>query len=113
MKLLSALFASVGVALSTAALAADLPTRKEAPPPVPYVAPFTWTVFYIGGYAGGSRGPVDWSERLFSGGTVTHGGFYIGGLAGFNYQFGGAWVVGVEAEFAPSSMATTICTRAA
>ena len=99
MKLLSALFASVGVALSTAALAADLPTRKEAPPPAPYVAPFTWTGFYIGGYAGGSFGSVDYSSQFFSGGTVTSGGFDIGGLAGFNYQFGGAWVVGAEAEF--------------
>ena len=99
MKLLSALFASVGVALSTAALAADLPTRKEAPPPAPYVAPFTWTGFYIGGYAGGSFGSVDWSSPLFSGGTVTSGGFDIGGLVGFNYQFGGAWVVGAEGEF--------------
>jgi outer membrane immunogenic protein len=99
MKLLSALFASVGVALSTTALAADLPTRKEAPPPVPYVAPFTWTGFYIGGYAGGSFGSVDWSSPLFSGGTVTSSGFDIGGLVGFNYQFGGAWVVGAEAEF--------------
>jgi outer membrane immunogenic protein len=99
MKVLSALFASVGVALSTAALAADLPTRKEAPPPVPYVAPFTWTGFYIGGYAGGSFGSVDWSSPLFSGGTVTSGGFDIGGLVGFNYQFGGAWVVGAEGEF--------------
>ncbi len=99
MKLVSALFASAGVVLSTAALAADLPTRKEAPPPVPYVAPFTWTGFYIGGYAGGSFGSVDFSSPLFSGGTVTSGGFDIGGLAGFNYQFGSAWVVGVEAEF--------------
>ena len=99
MKLVSALFASAGVVLSTAALAADLPTRKEAPPPVPYVAPFTWTGFYIGGYAGGSFGSVDYSGQFFSGGTVTSGGFDIGGLAGFNYQFGSAWVVGVEAEF--------------
>ena len=67
MKLLSALFASVGVASSTAALAADLPTRKEAPPPAPYVAPFTWTGFYIGGYAGGSWGSVDWTSQFFSG----------------------------------------------
>ena len=99
MKLVSALFASAGVVLSTAALAADLPTRKEAPPPVPYVAPFTWTGFYIGGYAGGSFGSVDYSSQFFSGGTVTSGGFDIGGLAGFNYQFGGAWVVGAEGEF--------------
>ena|SRR5271168_1588766 len=56
MKFRSYLLASIGVSLSTAALAADLPTRKEAPPPVPYVAPFTWTGFYIGAFAGGSFG---------------------------------------------------------
>ena len=99
MKFRSYLLASVGVALSTAALAADLPTRKEAPPPIQYVAPFTWTGFYIGGYAGGSFGSVDWSSPLFTGGRVTSGGFDIGGLVGFNYQFGGAWVVGAEGEF--------------
>ena len=99
MKFCSYLLASIGVSLSTAALAADLPTRKEAPPPAPYVAPFTWTGFYIGGFAGGSFGSVDWSSPLFSGGTVTSGGFDIGGLVGFNYQFGGAWVVGAEGEF--------------
>jgi len=99
MKLLSALFASVGVALSTAALAADLPTRKEAPPPAPYVAPFTWTGFYIGGFAGGTFGSVNWSGPLFSGGRDTPGGFDIGGLVGYNYQFSGGWVLGAEGEF--------------
>jgi len=99
MKLLSALFASVGVALSTAALAADLPTRKEAPPPAPYVAPFTWTGFYIGGFAGGSFGSVNWSGPLFSGGRDTPGAFDIGGLVGYNYQFSGGWVLGAEGEF--------------
>ena len=99
MKFRSYLLAWIGVSLSTAALAADLPTRKEAPPPAPYVAPFTWTGFYIGGYAGGSWGSVDWTSQYFSGSTVTSGGFDIGGLAGFNYQFGSAWVVGGEAEF--------------
>src|SRR5271154_1188756 len=98
MKLLSALFGSVGVALSTAALAADLPTRKEAPAPVPYVAPFTWTGFYVGGYVGGSFGSVDWSYPLFSGGTNNPGGFNVGGLAGYNYQIG-ATVLGAEGEF--------------
>src|SRR5271163_4008400 len=97
-KILSALLASVGVALSTAALAADLPTRKEAPPPVPYVAPFTWTGFYIGGYAGGSFGSVDWSSPLFSGGRVTSGGFDIGGFLGYNDPFSPV-LLGAEGEF--------------
>jgi outer membrane immunogenic protein len=97
LKILSALFASVGVALSTAALAADLPTRKEAPAPAPYVAPFTWTGFYIGAFAGGSFGSVNWTGPLFSGGRSTPDGFDIGGLAGYNYQIGAA-VIGAEGE---------------
>src|SRR5271169_4806685 len=98
MKFRSYLLASIGVSLSTGALAADLPTRKEAPAPVPYVAPFTWTGFYIGGYAGGSFGNVNWSGPVFSGGSSTLGGFNIGGLAGYNYQIG-ATVLGAEGEF--------------
>ena len=98
MKFCSYLLASIGVSLSTAALAADLPTRKEAPPPVPYVAPFTWTGFYIGAYAGGSFGSVNWTGPLYSGGSNSPGGFDIGGLVGYNYQIGAA-VLGAEGEF--------------
>ncbi len=48
--------AAIGLAISTgSALAADLPSRKEAPPPI-YIAPApvaTWTGFYVGVNIGG------------------------------------------------------------
>ena len=40
--------AALTAAGTMAAQAADLPTRKEAPPPVFVPPPFTWTGFYIG-----------------------------------------------------------------
>ena len=44
--------AALTAAGTIAAQAADLPTRKEAPPPVFVPPPFTWTGFYIGLNAG-------------------------------------------------------------
>ncbi|HEY8580965.1 MAG TPA: porin family protein, partial [Beijerinckiaceae bacterium] len=57
MSIRSIALASVAAAaLSTGALAADLPVRGPAPAPVLMAAPiFTWTGFYVGvnaGYAG-------------------------------------------------------------
>ncbi len=98
MKFRSALLASIGAALSTGAFAADLPTRKEAPPPIPYVAPFSWTGFYVGAYAGGSFGYASFSDPVYSVGSVTPGAFDIGGLIGFNYQIN-ALVIGAEGEY--------------
>jgi outer membrane immunogenic protein len=117
------LLASAGVmALTGAALAADIPSR--APPPV-YVPPppvFTWTGLYIGINAGGT-----WSNNnsvrtvttdLFGnpalGGGPQFGvasaalatasvpakisGFIGGGQIGYNYQFANNFVVGFEAD---------------
>ncbi len=87
--LLAALLAGV----ATSAFAADLPTRKAPPPPVPaYVPPaFSWTGFYIGvngGYAFGSGGKDFGSP---SGGLA-------GVTAGYNYQIG-QLVLGVESDW--------------
>jgi outer membrane immunogenic protein len=94
--------ATVLMAMSVAANAADLPV---APAPA-YKAPaviapiFSWTGFYLGGNLG-----VGWQN-----GTVTdslfgvnwnannNGTFVGGGQAGFNYQFG-SFVAGVEGDF--------------
>jgi outer membrane immunogenic protein len=86
--LLAALFAGV----ATSAFAADLPTRKAPPAPVPAYAPpvFTWTGFYIGvngGYGVGNSG------KDFG----TPSGGFIGGTAGYNYQIG-QFVLGVETD---------------
>jgi outer membrane immunogenic protein len=117
------LLASVGaIAVTGAALAADLPSR--APPPVFLPPPpiFTWTGLYVGLNAGGT-----WSNSntvntatadLFGnpalGGGVPSGvasaalatrsvpakidGFIGGGQIGYNWQFTNSWVFGLEAD---------------
>jgi outer membrane immunogenic protein len=84
-------------------LAADLSVlpyprgATYAPVPVPY---YNWTGFYVGGNLGAS-----WSQGNFSdtvGNTFTPNGnasFLGGGQVGFNYQFWGGAVAGVEADF--------------
>jgi outer membrane immunogenic protein len=114
------LLTSAGVmALTGAALAADLPSR--APPPV-YLPPppvFTWTGLYIGINAGGT-----WSNNntvnttavpVFAAATfapelalssalattsvpVSNSGFIGGGQIGYNYQFANSFVAGIEAD---------------
>jgi len=108
--------------LSTTAFAADLPSRTMAPAaPVAYVAPFTWTGFYVGlnagyGWSGGTDVTVTGggATTLFSGGD--EGGFTGGAQAGYNFQTG-AIVFGLETDiqyadfgggrtFAPSLVTT-------
>jgi outer membrane immunogenic protein len=84
---------------SGAALAADLPTKKEPPAPPP--SAFNWTGFYLGANAGGAwvsstasypiAGPPGY---LPYDPTGVFGGVY----AGYNYQFSGNMVAGVEAD---------------
>ncbi|MGB6175173.1 MAG: outer membrane beta-barrel protein [Methylocella sp.] len=116
--------ASAGaMALTGAAVAADLPSR--APPPV-YLPPppvFSWTGPYIGlnaGYTWSNQntvgtftgdvfgnpnlvGGTDFSEasaELATGSvSVKNDGFIGGGQIGYNYQFGNSWVTGLEADF--------------
>jgi outer membrane immunogenic protein len=133
------LMASVGaLALTGAALAADLPSR--APPPV-YLPPppiFTWTGLYVGLNAGGT-----WSNNnhvntatadLFGnpdlGGGPAFGvasaalatgsvpakidGFIGGGQIGYNWQLTNSWVVGLEADIqgiAASNGSTLVFSR--
>jgi outer membrane immunogenic protein len=100
------LVASAGaIALSGAALAADL-TRP--PPPVIYMPPAPpplWTGFYLGGNAGGtwiSSNNINTVSSTgfanFTGPAAQNGGFIGGGQLGYNYQFNYSWVVGAEAD---------------
>lgn len=88
------------MALSSIAMAADLPSKKIAP-----IAPpqFTWTGFYVGGQLGMSILNVEL--------TLDNGLFYeknnpskiglIGGLqAGYLYQFSNNIVLGAEVSYA-------------
>jgi outer membrane immunogenic protein len=92
-------------ALTTSALAADLPSRKEAPVYVPPVPAFSWTGFYVGAdigasFATTSLDPVlsynyyDWGRQ-----SLNTSGFMGGGYIGYNYQMSDSFVLGLEGDF--------------
>jgi outer membrane immunogenic protein len=95
------LSSAAAIALSTGALAADLPSR--APPPV-YVPPapiFTWTGFYIGGQIG-----YGWGQNNVSFGdnfgdydtfNYTAEGVIGGAHVGYNLQLN-RFVIGLEGD---------------
>ena len=93
--LLAALLASV----ATGAFAADLPTKKGAPPaPAQVYAPaFSWTGFYAGINGGWAWG--DLSNTNFSN---PNGGMF-GGQVGYNLQIN-QFVAGVEADLDGTDM---------
>jgi outer membrane immunogenic protein len=79
-------------------LAADLPRRAPVAPAPPPPPPLTWTGCYIGA----NIGAVD--RRLevdFDFGSIerTKWGFTGGGQIGCDYQFAGAWVIGIRNMF--------------
>jgi outer membrane immunogenic protein len=88
-------------ALSTTALAADLPSR--APPPV-YIPPpaFTWTGIYIGGTLGYAQGFHSFTDAgYFDYGDTRQDqtqGLIGGGQIGINFQTG-SFVYGLETDF--------------
>ncbi len=95
---------------SMEALAADLAVRKAPPPVYTPVAPaWSWTGFYIGGHAGYGGDRFDYPFEVTPGPLVagrfniTSGGFFGGGQAGFNWQFG-QFVLGVETDIATSDI---------
>ena len=85
-------------ALSTgSAFAADL-APQPVQPMAPTYLPFSWTGFYVGAQAGYLWG--DSTLDGFGGGSasVDPDGAFGGVFAGYNYQFGGGFVVGAEAD---------------
>ena len=79
------------------ALAADLPTRKPAPPPLEVIPPISWTGFYAsaeGGYA--------WDGSIVYIGPWNKGfgdtGAFGGANVGYNYQ-NGSFVIGAQAGY--------------
>ena len=111
MKIKQHLLASALCVLPFAASAADLPVK--APYRVVQPVPFTWTGFYVGASAGviaqGTTG-TDETGFWFSPGERTditgYGGLF-GINIGYNYQFAGNWVIGLEADFSGSSLNTS------
>ncbi len=91
--LLATALAIFGVSSASAADLAARPYTK-APMAAP-AAVYDWTGFYIGGHVGGAfRGN---SDNLVGGGV--DGRFMGGGQIGWDTQFGGNWVFGLEANY--------------
>jgi outer membrane immunogenic protein len=81
---------------TAAAMAADLPLKTKAPPPV---AIYDWTGFYIGGSGGGSLGTSnqkDLDGDIYSLGYNVKGGL-VGGTVGYNWQMS-SFVFGLEGD---------------
>ena len=124
-KIISSLAgAAFSFAASGFAFAADMPV-KAPPPPPPAPVP-TWTGFYAGVQVGGgwSNEAVNYSANdplsagLFSGGVFGDSGVVsgyripqsglVGGFeAGYNWQAGSNWLLGLEADFSFAGMSGT------
>src|SRR5205085_999668 len=103
-KFLIATAALASVALAAPASAADLPVKA---PPMVAPALYNWTGFYLGIEGGAIMGQrTKWLVNEQSSDDVSqdlghplHGGF-VGGEAGFNWQFpGNRWVLGIEGDW--------------
>ena len=98
--------ATAGALISTAAVAADLPTK--APAPAPFAPVATWSGFYAGLNAG-----YGWARRDAFGDlsdspccVKPRGGF--GGVQlGYNAQFS-QWVLGIETDLQGSGISKTV-----
>ncbi len=110
-QIVATILATLTVGLGQTAFAADLslkPVYKPAPI-APAVATYNWTGLYVGGNVG-----YGWSHRDFTNtitgtsgstqlaasnnGSDESRGWLGGGQIGFNYQFLGNWVAGIEAD---------------
>lgn len=100
-------------ALTTASLAADLPSRKGPPIAPVYVPAFTWTGFYVGlqgGYAWGtSKGTIGTAAGVpVLGYSYDTKGGVFGGHVGYNYQFSPNFVAGVEGDLEWSGLKDSV-----
>ncbi len=90
----------LAAAMVSPSLAADLP-RPAYKAPL-YVAPFSWTGFYVGINGGYGWGKSDWSSAVTTDAVKPKGGV-VGGTLGYNLQTG-SWVWGLEGDFDYSAM---------
>jgi outer membrane immunogenic protein len=96
--ILTACAGLIAAAVASPSFAADLP-RPSYKSPVyspEYVAPFSWTGFYVG-----LNGGYGWGQSKWSGSAgnfeVSPKGWLAGGTLGYNLQTG-AWVWGIEGD---------------
>src|SRR5262245_34007088 len=93
--------------MSAPAMAADM----RLPPPLASVplAP-SWTGFYLGAHMGSAWTNSEWTAIGVPGtdASIDAAGFIGGVQGGFNYQFAGGWVIGVEGDFTGSTMSKSV-----
>lgn len=101
MKLIAA---ALLAGVSTAAFAADLPSRRAPEPaPVAYAPPvFSWTGPYIGLQAG-----YAWDKTNVYWGDYNRSGIVGGAHIGYNFQPMGPLVLGVEGDIEGSSISNS------
>jgi len=82
-------------AITTSAMAADMPVKAR---PAPMAAPvYLWTGCYIGGNVGWAQESVRFDDSSgFDDGRRSRSGFAGGGQVGCDYQFASNWVFGVQ-----------------
>ena len=85
----------LAAAMASPSLAADI-ARPAYKAPV-YVAPFSWSGFYVGINGGYGWGNADLSNALGSFTTNNQTGGLVGGTLGYNMQTGN-WVWGIEGD---------------
>jgi outer membrane immunogenic protein len=87
----------LAMAVAGGAQAADLkPVYTKAPKAVPY----NWTGLYMGIQGGFGFGNADNTRPGFDSGTYAPQGALVGGTIGYNWQYAGNWVVGLEGDAA-------------
>ena len=76
------------------------PPFAPAPPPL-----YTWTGFYLGAHMGSAWSNSEWTTvGVGTDASIDAVGFIGGGQMGWNYQFAGGWVIGMEGDFTGSTM---------
>jgi outer membrane immunogenic protein len=90
----------LAAAVAMPSLAADLPRPAYKAPyknNAVYVAPFSWTGFYVGLNGGYGWGKSSWANAGGSTGDFNLKGGLAGGTVGYNLQTG-SWVWGLEGD---------------
>src|SRR3974390_2849365 len=94
----------VGVSVIAVAVAGGAQAADMSPAPVytkaPRAVPFDWTGFYVGIQGGFGLGNGDHTRPGFDSGTYSPQGGLAGGTVGYNWQYAGKWVVGLEGDAA-------------
>jgi outer membrane immunogenic protein len=81
--------------MASPSFAADMPRPAYKAPM--YVAPFSWTGFYVGINGGYGFGKSNWTNAAATTGDFDVKGALAGGTLGYNLQTG-AWVFGLEGD---------------